>query len=145
MLNLNDDAGDKLCYSTKASLGIGVAVVLVVIATRRGETSLAQMSLETPESWLSTVLLGLLIGSGLSMLSIMLIEPLIENITKQPHDLSLVEGVRSNWKSLLVWLVEVWTLVAFGEEYLYRGSLMSQLVKLLGESSIALVLNPVVS
>lgn len=129
----------------RASLGVVLAVVLVVIATRRGETSLAQMGLVAPESWLSTVLLGLLIGSGLSMLSIMLIEPLIENITKQPHDWSLVEGVRGNWKSLLVWLVVVWTLVAFGEEYLYRGFLMSQLVKLLGESVVALVLNLLVS
>jgi membrane protease YdiL (CAAX protease family) len=77
----------------------------------------------------------------LSLLSIMLIEPLIESITKQPHDVSIVEGVRGNWKSLFSWLVLIWGPVAFGEEALYRGFLMSQLIKLLGVGFPALVVN----
>ena len=129
----------------KPYLGIILSVILIVIAARRGETSLAQMGLVQPENWLSTVLLGLLIGSGLSLLSIMLIEPLIEHITKQPHDVSVVAGVRGNWKALLSWLVVVWVVVAVGEEVLYRGFLMSQIIKLLGTSLLALLLNVLIT
>ncbi len=125
----------------KPSLGILISVVLIFIAARLGQTSLAQIGFFQPENWLITLLLGLLIGSGLSLLSIILIEPLIENITKQPHDVSVVEGVRGNLKSLLSWLVLVWGIVAFGEEALYRGFLMSQLIKLIGDSFLALLLN----
>jgi len=125
----------------KASLGIMLVVGLIVIAARLGLTSFAQMGFVPPANWLNTVLLGLLIGSSLSFLSIIVIQPLFENITKQPHDVSIAEGVRGKWKSLLSWLVLIWTIVAFGEEILFHGFLMSQLIKLLGTSSLALGLN----
>src|SRR5512143_282707 len=78
----------------KPGLGIALTVILIIIAARLGQTSLAQIGFVPPDNWLSTVLLGLLIGSGLSLLGIMLIEPLIERITKQPHDVRVLEGVR---------------------------------------------------
>jgi membrane protease YdiL (CAAX protease family) len=129
----------------KPGLGIILSLILIGITARLGETSLAQIGLVQPESWLSTVLWGLLIGSGLSLLSIMLIEPLIENITKQPHDVSVVAGVRGNWKALLSWLVLVWGVAALGEEALYRGFLMSQIIKLLGTGFLALLLNVIIT
>ena len=125
----------------KASLGIMVAVVLIIVAARLKQTSFAQMGLFPPENWLTTVLLGLAIGSGLSLLSIVVIQPLAERITKQPHDVQMVEGVRGNWRALLSWLVLVWTIVAFGEELLFHGFLLSQVIKLLGTTILALVVN----
>jgi membrane protease YdiL (CAAX protease family) len=125
----------------KAQLGILLVVALIIVAARLELTSFAQMGFVPPQNWLSTGLLGVLIGSGLSLLSIIVIQPLFENITKQPPDVSIVEGVRGNWKALLSWLVLIWTFVAFGEEILFHGFLMSQLIKLLGTGSLALVLN----
>ena len=125
----------------KGSLGVMLVALLIFVAARLGLTGLAQFGFVIPENWPSTVLVGLLIGSGLSLLNIMLIGPLIENFTKQPHDVSIVDGVRGNWKSLLSWLALIWTFAAFGEELLYRGFLMSQLTKLLGASVLAFVLN----
>ncbi len=129
----------------KPRVGIILSVILIGIAARLGETSLAQIGFVQPDNWLSTVLLGLLIGSGLCLLSIMLIEPLVENITKQPHDVSVVEGVRGNWKVLLSWLVAVWAVAAVGEEALYRGFLMSEVSKVLGTSLLALVSNVLIT
>ena len=129
----------------KPGLGLVLTVILIVIAGRRGETSLAQMGLVPPDNWLSTVLLGVLLGSGLSLLSIILIGPLIERITRQPHDVSVAAGVRGNWKALLSWLVLVWGVAALAEEVLYRGFLMSQIIKLLGTGLPALVLNVLIT
>jgi membrane protease YdiL (CAAX protease family) len=125
----------------KAPLGILLVVALIIIGSRLGLTSFVQMGFVPPENWLSIVLLGLLIGSSLSFPSIIVIQPLFEKITKQPHDVSIVGGVRGNWKALLSWLVLIWTLVAFGEEVVFRGFLMSQLTKLLGTSSLALIVS----
>ncbi len=129
----------------KPQLGIILTVILIVIAARRGETSFAQMGLVQPGNWLGTALLAVLLGSGLSLLSIIVIQPLIERITRQPHDVSVVAGVRGNWKALLSWLVLVWGPVAFGEEVLFRGFLMSQIIKLLGISLLALLLNVLIT
>jgi len=126
-------------------IGIILSAVLIGIAIWQDETSLAQMGFTRPENWAVTLLLGLLLGSGLSVFSIMLVEPLVEKITKQPHDVSVVENVRNNWKALLSWLVLIWVVVAFVEETLYRGFLMTEMIQLLGTSSLALVLNLLIS
>jgi len=126
-------------------IGIILSAVLIGIAIWQGETSLAQMGFTRLENWAVTLLLGLLLGSGLSVFSIMLVEPLVEKITKQPHDVSVVENVRNNWKALLSWLVLIWVVVAFVEEMLFRGFLMTEMIQLLGTGSLALVLNLVIS
>lgn len=125
----------------KAPLGIALVAIMIFIASRLGLTSFAQMGFVPPGNWLNTVLLAVLIGGSLSLLSIIVIQPLFENLTQQPHDIHIVEGVRGSWKNFLTWLVLIWTLVAFGEEIIFRGFLMSQLVKLLGTSALALVVN----
>jgi membrane protease YdiL (CAAX protease family) len=127
----------------RASVGIFIVAAMIFFASRLGLTSLAQMGLVPPENWLNTVLLGLVVGTGLSFLSIIVIQPLSEHFTKRRHDVSIVEGVRGNTKQLITWLLVIWTLVAFGEEILFHGFLLSQVIKLLGTSMIALVMNVV--
>ncbi len=128
-----------------ASVGIILVVALIIVSARFGQTSFSAMGLVAPEDWLRTLMLGLLLGTGLAVLDLLLLQPLFENITKEPHDLRILEGVRGNWKALVSWLVLIWTVVAFSEEVLFRGFMMSQLVKLLGVSSLALALNVVVT
>jgi len=125
----------------KAPLGIALVAALIFIAARLGLTGLAQMGFVLSDNLLKTALLGVSIGTVLSLLSIIVIQPLIEAITKQPHDVTIIEGVQGSWKGLLSWLVLNWTFVAFGEEILFRGFLMSQLIKLLGTSFLALMFN----
>ncbi len=125
----------------KAQVGILLAAALIIISSRLGLTSLAQMGFVPPENWLNTVVLAALAGSALSLLSIIVIQPLVEKITKQPHDVQIVAGIQGNWKGLLTWLVLAWTVAAFGEELIFRGYMMSQLIKLLGTGPLALVVN----
>jgi hypothetical protein len=79
-------------------IGIILSAVLIGIAIWQGETNLAQMGFSKPENWIVTLLLGLLLGTALSIFSIVLVEPIVEKITRQPHDVSVVENVRNNWK-----------------------------------------------
>jgi len=129
----------------KASVGIIIVAAIIFFASRLRLTSFAQMGFVPPENWLNTVLLGLVVGTGLSFLSIIVIQPLFEQLTKRRHDVSIAEGVRGNPKQLITWLVVIWTLGAFGEEILFRGFLICQLIKLMGTSMIALVMNVVLN
>ncbi len=122
-------------------IGIILTVILIGIAIWQRETSLAAMGFSVPENWLSTIMWGLLIGSALSLFSIIFVEPLVERWTGVPHDIQVVESVRGNLKALLTWLVVVWVLVAFLEETLYRGFLMTEIIKIIGDGNLAIVFN----
>ncbi|HWQ46081.1 MAG TPA: CPBP family intramembrane glutamic endopeptidase [Longilinea sp.] len=131
----------------KKAPGIGILVSLVIVGVSiwLRHTNFAAIGLGWPSSWPGVILGGLLLGTVLSLLSIILVEPLIEKITKTPHDVSAVEGVRGNWKSLLGWLAMVWIVVALIEEGLYRGFLMTEMSRLTGTGVLGLLITLVVS
>ncbi|MBN1667498.1 MAG: CPBP family intramembrane metalloprotease [Anaerolineales bacterium] len=127
----------------KKQPGIGVIGAVVVIALAlwgRGE-GLRAIGFEAPDNWVATVLLGLGLGAAIQLLAIVLIEPLSEKITATRHDHSLLDNVKGNWKALLQWLVLVWLLVAFLEEAVFRGFLMTEVAKVLGTGPWSLAIN----
>ena len=69
-------------------------------------------------------------------------------MANQPHDLSILENMRSYWKQLLLMLALAWFLASFLEESIFRGVLMSALGSLIGKSgvfaSIGLLISAVV-
>jgi membrane protease YdiL (CAAX protease family) len=87
----------------------------------------ASVGLSRPENWSKTILLGIATATGLQLLSIFVTEPLITYFTHRPTDLSGFRPLVGNTRMLLVYLVLVWTLAAFGEELVYRGYLMNRI------------------
>ena len=75
----------------------------------------------------------------------MFVEPLSEKLTNTKHDHSIVESVKGNWRALLQWLIIVWVLVAFLEEGIYRGFLMTEIASVIGDSNIANVINVLIT
>lgn len=61
------------------------------------------------------------------------------------HDLSFFDPIRGNMMAYILLLVQIWAIVAFFEEFAFRGYLMLQWARLFGESRlgnlIALVLS----
>lgn len=127
----------------KKAPGIGVIGAVVVIGLSlwlRGR-NLASIGFSAPDSWLTTLLLALLLGILIQLLSITLIEPLSERLTHTPHDYSVLDNVKGNWKALLQWLLMVWVLVAFLEEAVYRGFLMTEIRDVIGSGIPAEIFN----
>lgn len=52
-------------------------------------------------------------------------------------DLSSLEGLKGNWINYLVFLIIMWVVAAFGEEFLYRGYLLKQLACIFGNTQSA--------
>ena len=73
-----------------------------------------------------------------------MLEPLIVLLTGKPIDLSQFAPIKGNVFLLVLFLVLVWTLAAFGEELVYRGYLMNRVAELAGGSSRAWTLSLVV-
>jgi membrane protease YdiL (CAAX protease family) len=123
--------------------GIGVIATLVIIALAlwlRGNR-LTTIGLSLPASWITTILLAFVLGILIQLLSVGLIEPVSEKLTKRQHDFSVLDSVKGNWKALIQWLLMVWILVALLEETVYRGFLMSEIVDIIGTGTGAIFFN----
>lgn len=127
----------------KKSPGIGILLSLVAVAAAVffRHTSLAALGFIPQQSWFATISLSLFFGAGIAVLGIILIDPLAERVTGVPHDYSIVEGVRGSLQGLILTVLLIWVTVAFMEEILFRGFLMTELVKVLGSSGWALTAN----
>ena len=123
--------------------GIGAVASVLLIAGAlwfRGDSPSA-IGFAPPEDWGGTILLGFAYAVLLQLLAATLVGPLSEKLTGTEHDHSVFDGVRGNRRVLLRWLALVWTLVVFLEEGIFRGFLMTEIVKVAGTGPVALCFN----
>jgi membrane protease YdiL (CAAX protease family) len=131
----------------KKQPGIGIIVAALVIAGGiwwQG-TGLRGLGFFAPSNWTMTILLSIVLGAVIQLASTMVIEPLSDKLTNSSTDHSVFENLRGNLKNLLIWLLTVWVLVAFLEEIIFRGFLMSELANVFGNSAGAVILNLILS
>jgi uncharacterized protein len=129
--------------SLKRSPGVGVLAAILIIGFvtwQRGE-GLESLGFMRPQSWLNTILLSLILGGILALASTMVIEPITDRLTGESHDHSMFDGIRGNFGVLWKWLLVVWVLVAFLEEIIFRGFLMSEMARLLGTGVVGTIIN----
>ncbi|GBE24533.1 CAAX amino terminal protease self- immunity [bacterium BMS3Bbin02] len=111
-------------------LGIIGSVAVITWVAWYGGSSLAGLGFVAPSNLALTVTLGVVIGTAIQVLSVMVIEPLSDRITRSSHDHRIVEAVRDSWLSLVQWLLVVWLFVAPVEEVIFRGFLLKQIAAL---------------
>ncbi|HKO45859.1 MAG TPA: type II CAAX endopeptidase family protein [Pyrinomonadaceae bacterium] len=102
------------------------------------------VGLKRPGRWRQTLLLGFAVGVVFQFFSLYLLEPLIVRLTGKSIDLEQFAQVKGNVFVLVVFLLLVWTLAAFGEELVYRGYLMNRLAELAGGSGGAWAISLIV-
>jgi CAAX protease family protein len=122
-------------------LGIIGTIIIIALTLWLREEPITALGFDFPQNWGAPILLGLLLGLLIQLLAVALIEPLSEKITKTAHDHSVVESVKGNWKALVQWLLIVWIFVAILEEGIYRGFLMTEIAKVAGVGTGALLFN----
>ena len=137
-----------LVYSGwKRQPGIGILLGLIIIAYSiwSHPDGLAWVGFRDQASWPGTIGWAFLLALIIALFSTALLEPYVERMTGRAHDVSIVEGVRGSWRSLVQWLVVVWIFVALLEELIFRGYMMTALPEMLGRSTIALTVNLLLS
>src|SRR5438132_12152463 len=111
-------------------------VLGVVSLWLRGEGPRA-VGLAFRPHWRRTLLVGSGAGIGYQCLSLYVAEPAIARLTGRLPDVSLFAPLAGNVHFLLISLAVAWTLAAFGEEFVYRGYLLTRSAQLLGDRSRA--------
>jgi membrane protease YdiL (CAAX protease family) len=129
--------------SLKRSPGAGIIVAVLVIALLIifRKDGLESLGLVPPESWGETILLSAVLGCILALASTLVIEPLTDRLAGEAIDHSLFDVLRGNLPALLKMLLVVWLLVAFLEELIFRGFVMTELAGLLGKGLWGTVVN----
>jgi membrane protease YdiL (CAAX protease family) len=79
---------------------------------------------QKPKSWAQTIIYALGGTVLLHILISLVLAPPIMNLTKKPVNSSQFEILRGNPIALIIGLVIVWALAAFGEEMIFRGYVM---------------------
>jgi len=103
----------------------------VVSLWLRGEGARA-VGLALRSDWGRTVLVGIGAGIGYQGFSLYVAEPAIARLTGRLPDISLFAPLAGNVHFLLISLAVAWTLAACGEEFVYRGYLLTRLARALG-------------
>ena len=93
-----------------------------------------QLGLARPPHWGQTIGLGIAAGAGLQLLSLGLVHPLFEALTKQPELLPQFHPLHGNILGITFWLFIGGPIVAIGEEMVYRGYLLNRFADLAGRS-----------
>jgi membrane protease YdiL (CAAX protease family) len=83
--------------------------------------------------WGRTALVGIAAGAGYQGFSLYVVEPGIARVTGKLPDVSLFAPLAGNFHFLLMSLTVAWTLAAFGEEFVYRGYLLTRIAQALGD------------
>jgi hypothetical protein len=122
-------------------LGVALSLIVIALATWLRPGGLEQLGFLPVENWGSLLALSFIVGCGVSLGALTLLEPLTESLTGKPHDLTLIEPIRGNRGAALRLIILVWLLVAPIEEVLFRGFLMNEIAALLGTDTFALVIN----
>lgn len=119
--------------------GVGIILSLIAIAVCvwLGPLTTAGLGFSWPPNPLRISLWGLALGLIGALISLILLEPAIESLTGQPHNLAIVDSVHGNPAVLVRWVILVWLTVAITEELIFRGLVLNQLVQLLGGTSAA--------
>jgi membrane protease YdiL (CAAX protease family) len=103
----------------------------VVSLWLRGEGARA-VGLAFRSDWGRTVLVGIGAGIGYQGFSLYVAEPAIAGLTGRLPDVSLFAPLAGNVHFLLISLAVAWTLAAVGEEFVYRGYLLTRIARPLG-------------
>ncbi len=89
-----------------------------------------------------TIIRAIFFALAIFMVIDLLIQPVIENFYGS-IDLSALDGIRGNLINYIIFILFMWVVAAFGEEFLYRGFFMKQLAAVMGDTDRAWLLSAV--
>jgi len=105
---------------------VPILFVLGLVSIRVRDGGWSAMGFKRPASWRWIVLLALAAAGLRIILGSFVIEPLAGHFWPPIVAPAGTEAIAGDIKSVLIWLLLVWTFAAFGEEVSYRGYLLTR-------------------
>src|SRR5215831_6715154 len=116
---------------------VPILVVLYLLSTRLWTGRWRPIGFERPSSWSRTVQIAVAAAVLRIVLGDYVIEPLAGRFWPPPIAPAGADAITGNLVNALVALLIVWTFAAFGEEFSYRGYLLSRAAAAAGGSTAA--------
>jgi len=98
------------------------------------------VGLRSSMAWWKIALRAVVTAVLIAVIANVLVQPFLDRLISRPVNNSRFDDLRGNVKVLLLWLAAVWTIVAFGEEMVFRGYLMNRITDLAGKTRTGWVL-----
>jgi CAAX protease family protein len=117
--------------------GLPILVLVAVTSVRLRGGRPADIGLEWRRLGLTLVCWSSAFGIAYQALSLLVLDPLVQDVTGVAQDISVFAGIRGNVRVLVLNLILTWTLAAFGEEFVFRGYLLNRIAQLWNASSAA--------
>ena len=111
---------------------LGIVFVLLLLWARRWEWGF--IGLTKPTSWGKVWLQAIILSVLLLVVVDIILTPMVEVISGEPIDVSALDGLRGNFLSYVIFILFMWVVAAFGEEFVYRGLMVRRLGFLLGDN-----------
>lgn len=124
----------SLTYFT-GGLGYLYGMLAALIGFWASKFSGSKFGISRP-NWFKTIILALCFAIGIFLIVDGFIQPLLERFI-DPVDLSALDALRGNFLNYFIFILFMWVVAGFGEEFLYRGFFMKHLAELLGNKKIS--------
>ena len=115
---------------------LGIAFVLILLWARRWEWK--YIGLTKPTSWGGVWLQAIVLSVLILVVVDMMLTPIVEIMSGEQVDISALDGIRGNFLSYAIFILFMWVVAAFGEEFVYRGLLVQRLGVLLGDNKASM-------
>jgi membrane protease YdiL (CAAX protease family) len=113
---------------------LGLAYILLLLWSKGWKWSL--IGLKKPKNWIKVWLHALSLAILIIIVVDILLTPVIELTLGAQPDISSLDRIRGNFLSYLIFILFMWVVAAFGEEFVYRGLLVKLLGELLGNKNV---------
>ena len=114
---------------------LGITFVLLLLWAKKWDWNI--IGLINPSSWKKVWLQAIYSSLIILLVVDIIVMPIIELLLDKEVDLSALDGLRGNFLSYIIFIVFMWIVAAFGEEFVYRGLLVKHLSYLLGNNNSA--------
>ncbi|HMC00383.1 MAG TPA: hypothetical protein VKN14_05000 [Flavobacteriaceae bacterium] len=96
---------------------LGLFYVLILLWARRWEWK--YIGLEKPKSWKKLLFKSLVFSVSILIIVDIIITPWVEYLLGTTVDLSSLDGIRGNFLNYIVFILIMWIIAAFGEEFVF--------------------------
>jgi membrane protease YdiL (CAAX protease family) len=114
---------------------VGAALLAAWLLARAG-VSWSEVGFARPASWPRTALAAVALYGAATAAIVLVVYPLARTLGLPPMRVDSFDGLRGNLPLLLAVLAMVWTTVAFGEEFVFRGFVQKGLAGALGGGTL---------
>ena len=115
---------------------LGIVFVLLLLWSKKWDWKI--IGLIKPQSWKKVWFQAISLSLIILVVIDIIFTPFLELLSEEQVDVSALDGLRGNFVSYIIFIVFMWIVAAFGEEFVYRGLLVKRLGLLLGNKKYSL-------